>query len=252
MAGARASSCAGCSAATVVASVQRPPRHSPWPCTRPAAACALPSSASRPVSVTSAARSGSAASSSFALRSGSRPSFQRPAALLLMSSVRTTGALAVARVATAVPLSAVVGALLLKAARSSACVLAWSVSIGQGANGRSVARASSACAGRAPFGCARTVACTAGAASGPASVACAAHAEPEACTMSSTASAFSWPVVAMTAWPLALSWSHSMLSRPTRCSAPPAAPRCSCALRLRSSAPADGGAPADAMCNSPT
>ena len=105
------------------------------------------------------------------MRSGARPSFQRPASVFVNANVTCAGWSRPVLVALAAPLSAVAGAALLKAERSSAEVRTARSPSGQRANGRKVALAASDWAGRWVDGCALTLACNTGAASGPASVA---------------------------------------------------------------------------------
>ena len=173
MAGARASSSAGRSVRQ--ARVELPGRRAPagrCRVMRPAADWLVPSSASKVFSSQLARVVGPGLQLEPELRAaaGALRSSARHARL---SSVSVTAAgwsspwvLAVASRS-----SAVSGASLCSADRSSARALACSSPSGQAAKGRSVALASSVCAGRGGAGCARRRACSRGAASGPSSCA---------------------------------------------------------------------------------
>ena len=88
---ARASSSAGCKAASVAARFQRSRLQRPLPVMLPAACDAVPSSASKRRSSSSAALSGRPPSASVRRRSGSLWSFQRPAAALFISMSTEAG-----------------------------------------------------------------------------------------------------------------------------------------------------------------
>ena len=202
--------------------------------------------------------SGRADTSKATLRSGRRPSFQRPGSALFKATCTRTAAFASVRVATALPLNAVAGAALLKAARSSAVVLACKLARGQAAKGRSVARASSACAARVALGWARTVASSCSDSSGPASVACARQAGTAGVALGAASGAADCSTfnaafnvigasLATVASPVACNRPHATLSRSRRCMRPLSAPRCSCACRARR-----GVSPSGVKCSSAT
>ena len=138
---------------------------------RPALARAVPSSATRVWNASTPGWSGLPLKSNVRLRTGSRPSFHAPASALLSATPTRAGWSRPLLVATAWPLSAVAGSVPLKAERSSAAVCTRTSPSGQRANGRNVAFATSACAGRWAEGRALSVACNTGAASGPVNVA---------------------------------------------------------------------------------
>ena len=224
---------------------------------RPALASVVPSSASRVRKASVPGWSGLPSTSSVRPRSGSRPSFQRPASALASLMAMRAGWSSPVLFASARPERAVAGAALLKADRSSAVVRSCTSPSGQRANGLTPARASSAWAGRCADGWARTVACSSGSASGPASVACAlqagstvavaAGAAGVSCASETATSSVIGAALAMRAVPLPRSRSQANDSCSMRCSAPAFAPRCTRARRSRS-----GNSPRVERCNSPT
>ncbi len=175
MAGARASSSAGRSAVMRVSSCQVAGFHCPLPLMRPAAAWAVPNSASKARSSSWLASSGLACNSSLISRNGRRPSFQRPAARLFRVSDTAAGWSRAWVLADACRSSAVRGASLCSADRSSSRALACSAPSGQLAKGCSVALASSVCAGRGGAGWARRLKRSASVSSGPDRLALALH-----------------------------------------------------------------------------
>ena len=247
--GARPSSSEGRSAASVASRFQPCGDQRPRPSRRPASVRGVPSSATTRRSSSSLGRSGRAARSSARRRSGSRASSQRPARALLRSIETLAGWSAAVLAAAARPLSAVTGAPLASAERSSACVLACSSPSGHAAKGRSVARASSVCAGCVADAAARSVMVDTGAASGPAMAAFANHAGSAAdasCASATLASSTIGAALAMVALPLARKRSQVSARRSMRCSAPPFAPRCMAACKSRI-----GSAPSALACSSP-
>ena len=132
--------------------------------------------------------------------------------------------------------SAVRGASLCSADRSSARALACSSPSGQAAKGRSVARASSVCTGRDGVACARSVACSCGAASGPCRRSVAAHSPvPAGCwDRSSAATTARSSVVATWARPPRRNLSQSSCRPSSLCRAPPSAPSSTWAANWRS------------------
>ena len=166
--GARASSAAGCTLSRSTSVVQRSAVQRPRAVMRPPSSFAEPSSANSVCRSSVLRSSGRPCSSARSWRTGSRPSFQRPARSL-RSSIETIAGRSMPLVASvAWPLSDVAGAALEKAPRSSALVDARSSPSGQAAKGLTRARASSDCAGCAVDGDTRAVALTARASSGPA------------------------------------------------------------------------------------
>ena len=244
MAGARASSSAGRRPCSCVFSCQPAGRQLPWPLIRPAAALAVPRLASKVFNDSSLGSSGRACSSSRSPRSGSRPSFQRPAARLSSCSVTAAGRWAASLRTVASRSSAVTGASPCRAARSSARALACSSPMGQAAKGFSTARASSACAGRCPVPPARSRASSCGAASGPAKVSEACQSPCSRCARSICACSARASRVPTCACALACSWSQSSCRSSMRCSAPSSAPRLRRARRSRT------GVSTPSMCSS--
>ena len=234
---ARESSSAGCKAPSVAARFHPSRLQRPVPVMRPAFCFAVPSSASSRRISRIEGLSGRPPSASFRRCSGRRLSFQPPAAAFVMSMSTDAGWSRPLLAATARPLRLVTGAALLNADRSSACVCACRSPSGQAANGRSVARASSDCGASLAAGSVRTVASKTGAASGPESETPALHvgrAPKAVCAKPSAASSCIGAPLAMRALPRACKRSQPRRSCSMRCSAPPAAPRCSCALRSSS------------------
>ena len=165
VAGARVSSSAGRTSVKASSTFQRSPFQPPRPTMRRRCARRVPSSAEMSAVRARADRLGRARRSSARLCSGSRPSFQRPGAPLLSSAVSTPG-WSVPRVGRPrCAAEAVAGRAGGRPTGRATCRASRSPS-GHASNGRTVARASSACAGRSATAVARTVACTGAAPAG--------------------------------------------------------------------------------------
>ncbi|MBK7278090.1 MAG: hypothetical protein IPI08_16510 [Betaproteobacteria bacterium] len=237
---ARLSSRCGVTAASRVSSVSSAPCHSALPLQRPAPRAASASSTSKRVTCSRSGCSSEPRACSARLRTGSRPSFQRPGRALRSSTVARKGSLRAVLTRSALPLRRVRGACADSAARSSAVVCRLSPASGQACSNCSLARRSSAGASCGPRGTPRSVASSSISAALPLarSTAAQAGASPPsagATVPSSASGSGAW--LPMRALALKRTPCQSAPARATRCSAPGRASNTSsCSARWRNGA----------------
>ncbi|WP_425261202.1 hypothetical protein ACPOLB_10020 [Rubrivivax sp. RP6-9] len=228
IAAARLSRRCGRTSCSMVCSVSVCASHWPLPLQRPPGCCGVPSTASNRVRSTCWRWRELPRSSSARLRSGRRPSFQRPGRALSSCTVAPMGASTALLCTCALPLRRVCGSVLAKTARSSARVSAPSAASGHGAKGSSVACRSALGAGRPSRALPRTVA-----------VACTRSSVPPARSVTATSASTAGPgpasVVAASSPSSAYGAVSASCSRP--CSRRRSHSSCSASMRCRPSTP---------------